>query len=89
LCDVSFATAGFEIDRYATCMYGFVWSCRVYLQPDAEVELTFAAPAWANINPLDRGTKFVVADALRIIVDKDGALQRLLTVVQANEMPKD
>jgi hypothetical protein len=89
LCDVPFAIAGFKIDHYATCMYGIVWSCRVSLQPDAEVELTFAASAWANINPLDPGTKFVVADAFRIIVDKDGALQRLFTVVQASGMPKD
>jgi predicted nucleotidyltransferase len=87
--DIPFATATFEIDRYATCTYGEVWSCRVFLRPDSEVELTFAAPGWADIDPLDPGTKFVVADAFRIIIDKDGALQRVFAVVQAGGVPKD
>jgi hypothetical protein len=89
LCDIPLATAAFEIDRYATRMYGCVWSCHVFLKPDAQVELTFAAPAWANIDPSDPGTKSVVADAFRIIVDKDGALQRLFAMVQASGATKD
>jgi predicted nucleotidyltransferase len=87
--DIPFATAAFEIDRYVTRRYGNVWSCHVHLEPNAQVELTFAAPAWANIDPPDPGTTFIVADAFRIIVDKDGALQRLCAAVQANGAPKD
>jgi uncharacterized protein len=87
--EIAFPIAGFEIERHATSTYGRVFSCRVHLQPDAQVELTFAAPAWADIDSLDPGTKFVVADAFRIIVDKDGALRRLFAVIEADGMPED
>jgi hypothetical protein len=88
LCDIQFATAAFEIDHYTTGKYGDVWSCHVYLKPDAEVELTFASPGWANADPPDPGTKFVVADAFRIIVDKDGVLERLRAPDQTSRVRK-
>jgi uncharacterized protein len=81
---IHFAKAAFEIRRYETCAYGSVWSCHIYSEPEAEVELTFAAPAWACIDPIDPGTRSVVADAFRAIVDKDGTLSRLLTAVHAH-----
>jgi len=87
LCDIPFAKAEFEIDRYATCRYGSVWSCHIILKPEAEVELTFAPPAWAQINPMDPGTRLVVADALRAIVDKDEALRRLFAAAHAPAAP--
>jgi len=79
---ISFAKAAFEVARYEIRSYGSVWSCHVLLRPAAEVELTFAAPAWAQVNPLDPGTRFVVADGFRAIVDKDEALSRLVAAVR-------
>lgn len=80
---IHFAKAALKIRRYETCVYGNVWSSHIYLEPEAEVELTFAAPAWACTNPIDPGTRSIVADAFRTIVDKDGTLSRLRTAVHA------
>ena len=85
--DISFAAAGFEIDDCEARTYGDVWSCHVSLHSDGEVELTFAPPAWASASSLDPGTTFVVRDAFRVIVDKDGALQRLIAAVRAHGAP--
>lgn len=68
-------------ERDAT--YGIVWSCHALLEPDAELELTFCPPAWAATDPLDAGTRRVVGDGFRVVVDKDGRLQRLVDAVKA------
>jgi len=83
LCSIAFAETAFEVDRYEICAYGNVWSCHIYSKSEAEVELTFAAPVWAKIDPMDPGTRVVVADAFRAIVDKDGVLGRLVAAVCA------
>lgn len=84
--DIGFSEAGFEIERYETAIYGAVWSCHTFLKPGAEVELTFAAPAWTSTSPIDDGTRSVVADGFQVIVDKDGALARLAAAIQAEPM---
>lgn len=61
--------------------YGWVWSCHALLEPQAELELSFGPLAWAATNPVDAGTLRVVEGGFRIIVDKDGRLQRLAHAV--------
>lgn len=46
------------------------------------MELTFAAPSWADTSPIDPRTYRVVSDAFRIVVDKDGRLDALLSAVR-------
>lgn len=48
-------------------------SHRLFLAPDAEVELTFAAPSWAA-RPLDAGTRRVAEGGLKALFDPDGLL---------------
>src|SRR5262245_10167810 len=50
--------------------YGRVWSCHLTLRPHAEVELTFCDPEWAAVAPVDPGTRGVVENGFKILVDK-------------------
>jgi predicted nucleotidyltransferase len=79
--DLTFETAGFHYARHRTATYGVVWSAHVELEPAAELELTFASPTWASTDPIDPGTHFIISDAFRVLVDKDGLLGRLLEVI--------
>jgi hypothetical protein len=42
----------------------------------------FAELSWANIFPVDPGTRQVVCDGIRPLVDKDGLLRALTEVVR-------
>jgi hypothetical protein len=53
------------------------WSAHIELEPAAELELTFVKESWASIDPVDAGTGKIVTDALKVLIDKDGALERL------------
>jgi hypothetical protein len=66
-----------SIQRSHDSEYGVVWSAHVALEPAAEHELTIAEKTWASVNPIDPGTRHAVQDGFQILIDKDGALQRL------------
>ncbi|SRR6266849_10092945 len=81
--------AGYRTASRTSAQYGVVWSWHLYLEPDAEVELTFARLDWASTNPVDAGTNRVVKDAFKILIDKDGRLNALLALRAARpgELP--
>jgi hypothetical protein len=55
--------------------YGVLWSRRLWLERVRfEVEIGFVRPSWAELNPLDPGTRRVVADGCRILYDPDRLL---------------
>ena len=62
--------------------YGKLWSRRIRLEPDQhELEMGFALPSWADVHPLDAGTRQVVADGCRVLHDPKGLLVRSRAVV--------
>ncbi len=64
--------------------YGRLWSRRIWLEGNAaEVEIGFALPSWASIDPLDSGTRRVIADGCRILYDPDKILDTLCTAIKA------
>jgi hypothetical protein len=79
--------AGYRIVARTPAPYGVVWSWHLQLEPDAKLELAFAGPDWASINPVDAGTRRVVDDAFKILVDKDGRLGALLDARDAADRP--
>lgn len=81
LTEIEFKAAGYQLRSSHSVAYGVVWSRHVHLRPAAEVELTFAHCLWAKTDPVDVGTRGVVKDAFRIILDKDGILAKLVDVV--------
>jgi uncharacterized protein len=62
--------------------YGQLWSRRLLLeQNNGEIELGFALPSWADVDPLDPGTRAVIANGCRILHDPKNILGRLCAAV--------
>jgi hypothetical protein len=83
LAEIDFESAGYGVASSKDASYGVVWSCHVAMLPTAMVELTFARRSWAQADTVDAGTRRVVKDAFRIIIDKDRTLAELVSVVMA------
>ena len=77
--ELKFPIAGFQYTEHKSATYGVAWSAHIILEPAAAIELTFANPSWASVDPVDPGTGQIVADAFKVLIDKDGHLQRLCT----------
>ena len=75
--ELKLSDVGFRYVGHETTKYGVVWSAHIALEPEAELELTLADENWASVRPMDPGTRRVVMDAFKILIDKDGALERL------------
>lgn len=73
----------FRVSSSHVADYGQVWSCHAQLEPTCELELSFGPLAWTATNPIDAGTMRVARDGLRIIVDKDDRLRRLVDAVDS------
>jgi hypothetical protein len=68
--------------------YGKLWSRRLWLEQNAgEVEVSFGLHSWADVDPLDPGTREVIADGCRILYDPNGLLRRLCAVVTSELRP--
>lgn len=81
LTSIDWSRAGAHRKRWADEEYGAVWSRRIWLEPEHEIEFTFASLPWADVSPVDSGTYRVVSDGCRILYDPDGILTRLQDAV--------
>jgi uncharacterized protein len=62
--------------------YGELRSRRLWLEKNhGEIEFGFASLSWAEVNPLDPGTRRVIADGCRILHDPRKILSRLCDAV--------
>ena len=57
--------------------YGALHAWRGRLAPTVELEFGLVPLSWATTQPLDPGTRRVVTDGVRPLVDKDGLLAAL------------
>jgi predicted nucleotidyltransferase len=71
------------VERYQTEDWGLVRSLRTYYRESFEVEFGITSRMWAAL-PIDPGTQQVVAHGIRLLVDRDGWLGRLLEAVTAS-----
>ena len=63
--------------------YGLLWSRRMWLEPNRdEIEIGFALPSWADVNPVDPGTQRVIADGCCALHDPEGLLTGLCAAVK-------
>jgi predicted nucleotidyltransferase len=83
LAEIDFEGAGYRVQSSQNARYGAVWSRHVTLVPSAKVELTFAKRSWARTDPVDPGTRGIVMDAFRTIVDKDRLLAALIDAMMS------
>jgi predicted nucleotidyltransferase len=75
--ELKFSDAGYRYVDHEVAQYGPVWSAHVKLEPKADLELTLTDEDWALVRPVDPGTRRVVTDGFKILVDKDGVLRSL------------
>jgi hypothetical protein len=76
LADTSWLRSFGPIGRQSVESWGRVTSVRVWYSDGPEVEFGFTTPEWAT-HP-DEGTRRVVSDGIRILMDREGVLARLL-----------
>jgi predicted nucleotidyltransferase len=72
---------GFQADKAKLETYGVVKSWRVWLGKQVELELTLGDISWAGVDPIDNGTREVIKDGFRILIDKDNLLTDLRSAV--------
>jgi predicted nucleotidyltransferase len=82
LSDTSWIKRFGNVESCQTEDWGMVTSLRVHYRNALEVEFGMTTPEWAEL-PVDPGTKNVVMNGMRILMDRDGALGRLLETVSA------
>jgi hypothetical protein len=59
--------------------YGVAWSRHLQLSDAREIEFTFCRASWADTNPVDSGTAEVVSGGCRVLLDKSGLFEKLLS----------
>jgi Nucleotidyltransferase domain len=79
---IDWRTASTRVRSWSDEDYGAVWSRRIWLEPDFELEVSFALLTWASTNPIDSDTQEVVGGGCRILHDPDGVLDRLCAPVE-------
>lgn len=62
--------------------WGAVQARRAFYADGLEAEFNFAAPSWGSTDPIDPGTRRVMADGHRILLDKAGLLAKLTTALE-------
>ena len=79
---IGWDSIGTRIGEWQDEHYGRIWSRHLLLeQNNGEIEFGFALPSWADIDPVDPGTRSVIADGCCILYDPKNMLGRLCTVV--------
>lgn len=63
--------------------YGVVWSRHILLKADLDdaplvAELSFGLHSWADVNPIDAGTRQVMSGGCRILYESDNQLTLLV-----------
>jgi predicted nucleotidyltransferase len=80
LIDTSWLHLFGAVERCQTEDWGLVQSLRVHYRESFEVEFGITSRVWAAL-PVDPGTQHVVAHGMRLLMDRDGLLGRLLEAV--------
>jgi len=76
--DIDWAAARSSIAEWRDVQYGRVWSRHFRLGDGTALELTFADRSWAALDPLDAGTRDVIAGGCRVLVDREHLFRQLL-----------
>jgi predicted nucleotidyltransferase len=62
--------------------WGMVQSRHTFYNSGLEVEFSITTPQWAEINPIDEGTREVIADGAQIVYDPSGIVAALIQLVE-------
>ena len=78
LTEIDWALVGLPVIGWRDADYGAVWSRHITLAAAVEVEFSFGDLAWAGAEPIDSGTRAVVAGGFRPLYDPRSLLALLL-----------
>jgi predicted nucleotidyltransferase len=78
---------GVEVVR--TRAWGPLTERRVRFPSGLEVEFGFVRPSWAWMEPIEPGTRQVLDDGCRLLLDKDGVVTPLLARLASEHPPPD
>ncbi|MGE0701186.1 MAG: aminoglycoside 6-adenylyltransferase [Hyphomicrobiaceae bacterium] len=79
--EIDWHAAGLGPGHWTECDYGRACSRHLKFDGGAEIEVSFVAPGWAAVDPVDPSTRRVAGNGMRVLHDPDGLLGRLLTVL--------
>jgi len=82
MAELDWDSIGEKVVRFEDADYGLVWSRFLFTDKNQEIEFGFAHIDWLKTDPVDAGTKKVVSDGMRILLDKQGRLGHLLDHVR-------
>jgi uncharacterized protein len=74
-----------QVSRWADEDYGILWSRRLFLNTGLEIEVGFAPPVWAAIDPIDKGTQQVIQEGCWILLDPTGLLNHLVKALDQHQ----
>lgn len=77
------AALGERAEFVRTAGWGVLTEWRVVLASGLEVEFGFVPRSWASADPVDSGTRQVVAEGCSPVIDREGAFARLIAAVTA------
>lgn len=75
--EIEWSAVGLEVQGWHDKDYGILWSRHTQMANGLEVEIGFAPPLWASVDPPDEGTLEVVRNGFRIVYDPSGLLNKL------------
>jgi len=75
-------SAGYRVRAAERVQYGRAVSWHIELEGNALLELTLVDPSWAECNPVDPGTRRVVANGMVIVAETNGLLTALQRQVE-------
>jgi uncharacterized protein len=70
-----------RVTQWHDADYGVAWSRHLQLSDSREIEFTFCRPSCADTDPVDSGTAEVVSGGCRVLLDKSGLFEKLLSAV--------
>ncbi|MDX2156868.1 MAG: hypothetical protein SFW09_10205 [Hyphomicrobiaceae bacterium] len=79
--EIDWPAAGLGLGHWSECDYGRVCSRHLKFEDGAAVEVSFVAPSWAAIDPVDPATRRVAGNGMRVVHDPDGLLGKLVAVL--------
>lgn len=79
--DTAWAAEFGNITEQSTEDWGPLTSVRAFYASGLEVEFGFTSRAWAATDPVDQGTRLVVIDGLKILLDKEGLFAELKNTI--------
>jgi hypothetical protein len=76
--EVDWSLVPSSVKEWQDAQYGAAWSRHVLLTAGSAVEFCFVEPSWVAVEPIDPGTRDVIAGGCRVLLDREHYFERLI-----------